>query len=71
MRCFSASVLLCETAVCFLHVELIGTNVRVPKMRNMPPDVDLESVKTSAKTGSWKRPRLHSDEVFSTWQYCL
>ena len=39
----SASVLLCDTPVCFLHVQLIGTNVWLPKMHNIRPDVDLES----------------------------
>ena len=35
----SASVELCETEVCFLHIQLIGTNVWLPKMPNVPPDV--------------------------------
>ena len=39
----SASVLLCETAVCFLQVQLIGTNVRLPKMHDIPRDLDFLS----------------------------
>ena len=33
----SASVELCETEVCFLHIQLVGTNVWLPKMRKSPP----------------------------------
>ena len=33
---------LCETEFCFLHIQLIGTNVWLPKMHNVPPDVDFE-----------------------------
>ena len=31
----SASVELCETEVCFLHIQLIGTNVWLPKMQGL------------------------------------
>ena len=44
----SASVELCETEVCFLHVQLFGTNVRLPKMHRIPPDVDFESSRSPA-----------------------
>ena len=37
----SASVVLCETEVCFLHIQLNGTKVRLPKMHRIPPEVDL------------------------------
>ena len=37
------SVELCETEVCFSHIQLIGTNVWLPKMHNIPSDVDVES----------------------------
>ena len=33
----------CETEVCFLHIQLIGTNVWLPKIHKTPPDVDFES----------------------------
>ena len=48
----SASVELCETEVCFLHSQLIGTNVRFPKMHRIPPDVDFESSRSLAKSES-------------------
>ena len=38
----SDSVELCETAVCFLHIQLIGTNVWCPKIHKIPRDVDFE-----------------------------
>ena len=48
----SDSVELFETEVCFLHIQLIGTNVRLPKMYNVPPDVDFESSRSPAKSES-------------------
>ena len=39
----SDSVELGETEVCFLHIQLIGTNVWLPKTHNVPPEVDFES----------------------------
>ena len=39
----SASAELCETEVCFMHIQLIGTNVWLPKIHKSPPDVDFES----------------------------
>ena len=39
----SDSVEQCGTEVCFLHIQLIGTNVLLPKTHNVPPEVDLES----------------------------
>ena len=39
----SDSVELCKTEVCFLHIQLIGTNVWLPKIHNVPPEVDFES----------------------------
>ena len=43
---------LCETEVCFLDIQLIGTNVWLPKMHKTPPDVDFESSKSPAKSES-------------------
>ena len=65
----SDSVELCETEVCFWHIQLNGTNVWLPKMHNVPPEVDFES-KISAKSESWNSPNLHCFAVFHTWQYC-
>ena len=39
----SDSVEVCETEVCFLHIQIIGTNVWLPKTHNVPPEVDFES----------------------------
>ena len=54
----SASVELWETEVCFLHFQLIGTNVWLPKMQKIPPDVDLESSRSLAKSKSWNNPNV-------------
>ena len=51
----SASKLLCETAVCLLQVQHTGTNVLLPKMHSTPSDVDVESLRSLAKSASWKR----------------
>ena len=67
----SASVELWETEVCFLHIQLIGTNVWLPKMHKIPPDVDFESSKPPAKSESWNNPNRHCCAVFPTWQHCL
>ena len=48
----SVSVELCETAVCFLHIQLVGTNVGLPKMHKTLPDVDFESSRSPAKSES-------------------
>ena len=48
----SYSVELCETEVCFLHIQLVGTNVWLPKMNNVPPDVEFESSRSPAKSES-------------------
>ena len=47
----SDSVELCETEVYFLHIQLIGTNVGLPKTHNVPPEVDFES-RSPAKSES-------------------
>ena len=52
----SASVELCETEVCFLHIQLIGTNDRLPKMHRIPPDFDFESSMSPAKSESCNYP---------------
>ena len=67
----SDSVELWETAVCFLHIQLIGTNVWLPKTHNVPPEVDFESSRSPSKSESWNSPSLHCLAVFPTWQYCL
>ena len=44
----SYSVELCETEVFFLHIQLIGTNVWLPKTNKVPPEVDFESSRSPA-----------------------
>ena len=51
----SASVEQCETEVCFLHIQLIDTNVRFPKMNRILRDVDFESSKVSCKISVLKQ----------------
>ena len=67
----SDSVELCETDVCFLHIQLGRTNVWLPNMHKSPPEVDFESSRSAAKSESWNSPNLHCCAVFSTSQYCL
>ena len=62
----SASVELCETEVCFLHIQLLGKNVWLPKMHRVPPDVDFESSGSPAKSESWNSPSLHCCAVLPT-----
>ena len=52
----SDSVELRDTAVCFLHIQLEGTNVRLPKIHKTPPDIDFESSRSQAKSESWNKP---------------
>ena len=67
----SASVELWETEVCFSHIQLLGTNVWLPKMYKIPPDVDFESSQSQVKSESWNNPNLHCCAVFPTCQYCF
>ena len=46
---FSVTVELCETKVGFLHIQLVCTNVWLPKIHNVPPDVDFWVFKISGK----------------------
>ena len=65
------SVELCDTEVCFLHIQLMGTIVWFPKTHNVPPDVDFQSSRSPAKSASWNSPSLYYFAVLLTWQYCL
>ena len=53
----------------FLHIRLFGTNVWLPKMHRIPPDVGLESSKSPAKSESWNNPNLQCCAV-APQQYC-
>ena len=48
----SASVILCETGDFFLHVQLLGTNVRLQKLLKMLPGIDLEFSRSPATSES-------------------
>ena len=52
----SDSVELWDTDVCFLYIQLMVTNVRLPKIQKIPPDVDSESSKSPTKSESWNKP---------------
>ena len=67
----SDSVELCETEVCFLHIQLIDTNVWLPKVHNVPPVVDFESSWSPAKSESWNSPSLHCLAVFPDSTVCI
>ena len=54
----SDSVELYETEVCFLHIQLTGTTVPLPKIHKTPPEFDFESSRSPAKSASWNRPSL-------------
>ena len=53
----SASEVECETAPCFLQIQLMGTKVLGPTRHKMPPEVDLESRRSPAKLASEKKTR--------------
>ena len=68
----SDSVELCETAVCFLHIQLIGTNVWLPKMHNVPPESGFWIFKISRKVRVLKQsPICIVWQYLPTWQHCL
>ena len=56
----SAFMLLCDTKVCCLHVHESRKKFWLPKMHNTSPGIDLESVKSPAKSASWNRFNLQS-----------
>ena len=51
----SDSVELWDTDVCFVHIQLMGTNVRLPKIHKIPHEIDFESSRSPAKSESGKR----------------
>ena len=66
----SDSVELWDTAVCFLHIQLMGTNVRLPKIHKTSPEVDVESSRSPAKSESWNKTCRQCWAVLPTWEYC-
>ena len=68
----SDSVELWDTDVCFLHIQLSGTNVRLPRKKHeILPDADFESSKSPAKSESWNKPNRQYWAVLPTWQHVL
>ena len=63
----SDSVELWDSVVCVLHIQLSGTNVRLPKIHKIPPEVDFESSRSPAKSESWNRPNRHCFAMFPTF----
>ena len=59
-----------DTDVCFLHIQVTGTNVRFPRIPKTPPEVDFESSRSPAKSESWIKPNRQCWAVLPTWQYC-
>ena len=55
----STSVELWDTHVCFLHIQLIGTNMWLPNTHNVPPGVDFESSRSHAVSKSWNGHNLN------------
>ena len=41
-----------DTDVCFLHIQLMGTSVRLPKIHKIHPEVDFQSSRSPAKSES-------------------
>ena len=70
-RWFQILFELWETDVCFLHIQLMGTYVWLPKKHSVHTEVDFESSRSPEKTESWNSPNLHCIAVFPTWQYWL
>ena len=60
-----------ETAVCFLNIQLIRTNVWLPKCIMFLQKSILNLQDPPAKSESWNSPSLHCLAVLPTWQYCL
>ena len=54
----SNSVELRDTYVCFLHIQLIRTNVRLPNMHHVPPEVDFGSSRSPAKSRVLKQSQI-------------
>ena len=65
----SDSAELWDTDVCFLHIQRIGANVRLPKMHKTQPDVDFESSRSPAKSESWSNSNRQCWAGLPTWQH--
>ena len=63
----SDSVELSDTDVCFLHIQLMGTNVRLPKIHEIPPRLMQRS---PAKSESWNQPNRQCWAMLPAWQHC-
>ena len=61
----SDPVELWDTDVCFLHIQPVGANVRLPKVRNTPPDVAFECSRSPAKYESENNPNRQCWAAFT------
>ena len=66
----SDSAMLWETAVCFLHIQEMGTNVCDADTNNKPPGVDFESRKSPANNTPWIRLFVTFWKLLSFWLEC-
>ena len=60
----SDSVELWDTEVCFLHIQLMETNVRLTKIQKTYTEVDFECSRSPAKSEPWNKPNLQCCAVF-------
>ena len=68
----AGSVELCETEVCFSHIQLMGTNVRVPKTHQIPPEGDLNLHGPQQNQSLGTIPFDNAVQcLLPTWQHCL
>ena len=67
----SDPVELWDTDVCFLHIQLTGTNAPLPKkIHKTAPEVDFESSRSPTKSECWNNPCLQCWAALPTWQHC-
>ena len=60
----SDSVELWDTDVCFLHIQLTESNVWLPKIHRISPEVDFESSRSPAKSESWYNPIANAEPCY-------
>ena len=65
----SASVLLYDTAVCFLHVHENGYKWMINKHTEHSPGVEFDSAKSPPKSESWNEPSLQHDKTDDNPKY--
>ena len=56
------------THVCFLHIQLMGTVVRLPKIHKILSEIDLESSRRSERSETCNRSNRQYWVAFPTWE---